>query len=441
MGYKEDIEMQKNYEEYGESLVSDEGDNKKYIKKLQYIFGRETINELPLPELNKMLQIIAKKEYADIIISYKAKLARDYDDVVVPKIYLPKISTLSDQNQELDELERKTKFINTMNSIIELVNLVHDKSNPVVSNIEKNVVIEQSIAEKSPKRLREKEGIVYSLDDENYLSLTEYKESKQIGLRCGDVDITVSPDLIDMQFGEKEGIIFSKDFKYYKLVDSKKALLDSSEYEVSPQSYSQDLTDELLDSHDDIIEIISTSINCIENEKLREKVLQDFNYLLARARLKTITHIPDERDKKLEIIKGKVVRYHDRMVGENNELKRENEKLKEENEELKNKSSESRIDEIIKENEKLKKQNEELATENAELREKVQTEKSSRSKNSIFGKFFAKKIDEENKNSESSGSVESTSQEFLKDLRYDGVDYSKANKISKPEKKQEPRTK
>ena len=388
MGYKEDIEIKKNYEEYGESLASEEGDNKKYIKELQYIFGRETVNELPLHELKRILQIIAQKEYADIIISHKAKLAQNYEGIVAQTFAIPKVSTFIDRENKLAEIEGKTKLIKTMNSIVNFVNFVHDRSKPLSSKRANDVITDKAVSLDGPKRLYKREGMKYVLDDEDYMFLTNYEEENIIGLNAGNVALAVSSSLIDMQFGEKEGIVFSKDsenIKYYKLPDTKENLLQSMNYEVKPEWYTRDLTDELIEKNDDIIEIISASVNYIEDENLRENILQDFNYLLARARLNTITHIPDSRNieiqqlsGRLEAIQKKAIDYYNRNENIKTELENDNEKLRKKCDKL-------QVDSILEENRNLKK-------ENSELQENLQTERDVWSRIPFLGKIIERQI-------------------------------------------------
>ena len=377
MGFKNEKDLQKSYEEYGESLTSEE----KYLAVLEKFFGEEYIGILDMNQLNAMMQVLAKKEFAEKLIARKTAIAEQYNKVVIDNIDVPKVSKLREEGKELEKIEEEFFIKNAINSFINFANILHDKNNPVSVKIAKGILTVNGVAKTAPKRFSRQDGKVFALDEEEDLKLEFFDEKEIAKLFYGNVGITVSKGLIDLQFGDREGAIIStdsEDFKYYILPEKREELLKKNQYEIKPEWYVKDLTQEISQCSDDVCEIISLALVNIEDKELKEKCLQDMNVLLASARLNTIAHIPDERDEKMSQAIERIVHYHDRVEGEKRELIAQNEKLKKNGD-----------NNLAKQNEALRQENENLK---ATLQIERKTIKGVLKKIPIIGVIIARRI-------------------------------------------------
>ena len=377
MGFKNEKDLQKSYEEYGESLASEEGDYKKYLTILEKFFGKEYIKQLDMDKLNALMQVLAKREFSEKLITRKTAIAEQYNKVVIDSINVPKVSKLREDEKEL---EKEVSIKNVINSFIDFANILHDKNNPVSVKIAKGILAVNGVAKNTSKMFSRKDGKAFALDEAEDLKLVFFDEKEIAKLIYGNVGITVSEGLIDLQFGDREGAIIStdsEDFKYYILPEKREDLLKKNQYEIKPEWYVKDLTQEISQSSDNVCEIISSALINIEDKELKEKCLQDINVLLASARLNTITHIPDERDEKMSQAMERIKEYHDRVEGEKRELIEENKELKKKIE-----NSVNQDEALIQENDYLK----------ATLQIERETIKGVLKKFPIIGRIMAKKI-------------------------------------------------
>ena len=398
MGYKEDKEL---YERYQEALINLDASFQKRMEKVGEIFGEDVKGE----HIDSAFEYIAKTEYIELILKRKAEFASRYAEIHATEIE-------SENKDNGTENERKDKIIDLMNGMVDFFNSIHDNSNPILSHECKDVLVMNSMAPSAPKNFAQKTGTIFELDDTNNFSISNYEKRDRFMLKCGNMAITVSQDLVDIQFGDKEGIIVSKDSsdcKYYKLPENRHMLLENMNYQLNPEWYTEDLTDELTLKNCDITSIISSGILHIKSKSLREEILQNANILLTKAKVPTITDISQEGILKImEKAKG----YHDQKESEIEKLK--SDKTKSENE-------------MQKEIERLKKQN-------SELQETLQEERTAWRNMPIIGKIIAKRIELKKKSLPNGEESIANLPDTFEEIKYDGIDFSKVNETQKMKK-------
>lgn len=443
MGYKDDIKMK---EDFDLAKTGEFGGFNYYVKKLEEVFWKD---ELTIKNIDKAVGLFAQNEYAEEIISKRAKLASAYDLIHSSETQMPNQNEIGEE-----EMEKKVGIINAMNEISKFINLVHDNSDPISSHGAKDVIINNGVAPDAPKGFRARDGRKYVFDDEENFTIAIYEPKNQVTVKYGDVAITTSNELIDMQFGDREGIIISKDSKdckYYRIPETREKLGNSRSYDLKQEWYTEDLTDKVISNKKDVSQIFSSCITSIEDEDLKESALQDFNYLLAKSKLPTITHIPDNRDKKISKIEGikeSFTQYHDKKETEIAQLTQENLELKEKSKQLNVDQMAMEIEnlrkqtmELLHDNLELKQKNKVLMKENSEVKNTLKSERSAWKNIPIFGKLISRKIEaQKHKALPKPAEPISNLPDTLHDVEVKGIDYSQA-KVKKSDKEREQRIK
>lgn len=410
MGYKEDKEL---YEEYMGALVDSDASFQQRKEKMEEIFGED----VGLDHVNSAFEYIAKVEYIEPILKSKAELASRYEIIHATNIE-------STKSEEGTDIKRKTKIISLMNGMVKFFNSIHNNSNPIALNETRDVILINSLTPSTPKNFVTEKGTMFELDESHNFSISSYEKKDNLMVKCGNMAITVSKDLVDIQFGDKEGIIISKDSedcKYYKLPENREMLLKTRNYQLNPEWYTEDLTDELISRNGNITSIISPGILHINSKSLREEMLQNTNILLSTAKIPTITDISQEG---ISIIMEKAKVYHNQKESEIEKLK--SDKTKSENEKI----------EMQEEIARLKK-------ENSELQDALETERAVWSKIPIIGKIIAKRIESKKKKSLPPGDAPVANlPDTLQDVKVEvkDIDSSQA-KVEKSDKEREQRIK